>query len=66
MVGQMESPRPRIVPIMLLLARIFIDMDNYCGTCELCQKDNPKSPPRAKMVSLPVALQHEKKGLLAL
>ena len=33
---------------------VFTDVANYCRTCEVCQKSNPKSPPRAKMVSLPV------------
>ena len=36
---------------------VFTDVANYCRTCEVCQKSNPKSPPRAKMVSLPVIEQ---------
>jgi len=36
---------------------IFTDVSNYCKTCEVCQKSNSKSPPRAKMVSMPVTEQ---------
>jgi len=36
---------------------IFTDVDNYCRTCEVCQKSNPKFPPRAEMVPLPVIKQ---------
>ena len=33
---------------------IFSDVAAYCRTCEVCQKSNPKYPPRAKMVSMPM------------
>ena len=36
---------------------IFTDAANYCRSCEVCQKSNPKYPIRAKMVSMPLIEQ---------
>ena len=36
---------------------IFSDTANYCRSCEVCQKSNPKYPIRAKMVSMPLIEQ---------
>ena len=36
---------------------IFTDTANYCRSCEVCQKSNPKCPNRAKMVSMPLINQ---------
>ena len=32
---------------------IFTEVSNYCRSCEVCQKNDPKRPPHAKMVSMP-------------
>ena len=32
---------------------ISTEVSNYCRSCEVCQKNDPKCPPRAKMVSMP-------------
>ena len=32
---------------------IFTEVANYCRSCEVCQKNDPKHPPRAKIVSMP-------------
>ena len=36
---------------------IFTDTANYCQSCEVCQKSNPKCPIRAKMGSMPLINQ---------
>ena len=36
---------------------IFADAADYCRSCEVCQKSNPKYPIRAKMVSMPLIEQ---------
>ena len=36
---------------------IFTDAANYCRSCEVCQKSNPKYHIRAKMVSTPLIEQ---------
>ena len=32
---------------------IFTEVANYCRSCEVCQKSDPKRPLKAKMVSMP-------------
>ena len=32
---------------------ISTEVSNYCRSCEVCQKNDPKCSPRAKMVSMP-------------
>ena len=32
---------------------IFTEVSNYCRSCEVCQKNDLKCPPRVKMVSMP-------------
>ena len=32
---------------------IFTKVTNYCRSCEVCRKNNPRHPPKAKMMTMP-------------
>ena len=32
---------------------IFTEVANYCRSCEVCQKSNPRHPPKARMMAMP-------------
>ena len=36
---------------------IFTKVANYCQSCEVCQKSNPRHPPKAKMMAIPLIEQ---------